>query len=153
MGISAYRTRHPFALPRGDRARVVIAAVLAMDPEVIIFDEPTTGQDDRGARYILDVSRALHKRGRTILVITHHLHLMPGYAERVIVMGQGNILLDAPLRDAYHAVDVLRATDLVPPQAVLLAQAMEAWNHRPHPLLTPEEIAMVFANRGEYYAA
>jgi energy-coupling factor transport system ATP-binding protein len=147
MGLSAYRAHHPFALPRGDRARVVIAAILAMDPEIIIFDEPTTGQDYRGARYILDVSRELHKRGRTILVITHHLYLMPGYAERVIVMGQGKVLLDAPLRMAYHDVETLRATDLVPPQVVLLAQAMEAWDQRTYPLLTPEEITLVLANR------
>jgi energy-coupling factor transport system ATP-binding protein len=76
---------------------------------------------------------------------------MPGYAERVIVMGQGKVLLDAPLRAAYHDVETLRATDLVPPQAVLLAQAMEAKDpdhkngYRAYPLLTPEEIALVLS--------
>ena len=89
-------------------ARVVIAAILAMKPEIIIFDEPTTGQDYRGAKYILDVSRQLHLMGKTVIVITHHLYLMPEYAERVIVMGKGTILLDAPIREAYHAVDTLK---------------------------------------------
>ncbi|HNT76756.1 MAG TPA: energy-coupling factor transporter ATPase [Anaerolineae bacterium] len=131
------RDRHPLALPRGDRARVVIAAVLALHPDVLIFDEPTTGQDYRGARAILDITRDLHRQGKTIIVITHHLHLMPDYAERVLVMGAGVLLLDAPIRQAYHAVDVLRSTYLTPPQAVLLAQALG----NDVPLLTPEEVA------------
>jgi len=141
MGLTAYRKTHPLALPKGDRARVVTAAVLAMRPEVLIFDEPTTGQDYAGAKRILNVSRDLHRSGKTVLVITHHLHLMPGYAERAVVMGKGVILLDAPLRQAYHAVDVLRSTHLTPPQIVQLAQRIEAIEPVRLPILTPEELA------------
>ncbi len=137
LGLLAERARHPLALPRGDRARVIIAAILAMQPEVIILDEPTTGQDDRGARRILDISRALHAQGKTIIVITHHLYLMPDYAERVIVLGQGVKLLDAPIREAYHATALLRSTYLTPPQAVLLGQALDPAAQ----LLTPQEVA------------
>ena len=140
MGLTAVRDHHPLALPRGDRARVVVAAILAMAPEIVIFDEPTTGQDYRGVQAILNISRTLHQQGKTIIVITHALNLMPGYAERVIVMGEGAVLLDAPIRQAYHDVNLLASTHLLPPQAVLLAQALEgkqdAW-----PLLTPEEVA------------
>ena len=68
---------------------MVIAAILAMQPDTIIFDEPTTGQDYRGARYILDISKKLHQLGKTVIVITHHLYLMADYAQRVIVMGKG----------------------------------------------------------------
>jgi energy-coupling factor transport system ATP-binding protein len=146
MGLLAERARHPLSLPRGDRARVVIAAVLAMQPEIIIFDEPTTGQDDRGARAILEISKRLHARGKTVIVITHHLYLMPDYAERVVIMGKGTILLDAPIRQAYHEVELLRSTYLAPPQAVLLARALcgdVGRNGIPtaHPLLTPKEVA------------
>lgn len=146
MGLLAARERHPLALPRGDRARVVIAAVLAMQPEIIIFDEPTTGQDDRGAKAILEISKELHARGKTVIVITHHLYLMPDYAERVVVMGKGTILLDAPIRRAYHEVELLRSTYLAPPQAVLLARALcdnVGRNGIPtvRLLLTPEEVA------------
>jgi energy-coupling factor transport system ATP-binding protein len=137
MGLTAHRRRHPLALPKGDRARVVVAAVLAMQPAAIVFDEPTTGQDPAGARHILDVSRTLHRRGQTVLVITHHLYLMPQYAERVIVMGRGTVLLDAPLREAFAALAGLPDTNLLPPQAVQLAQALDA----DLPLLTPAEVA------------
>ncbi len=140
MGLYENRASHPLSLPKGDRARVVIAAILAMQPEIIIFDEPTTGQDYRGAKYILDISRTLHKLGKTIIVITHHLYLMPEYAQRVIVMGKGTILLDAPIRKAYHEVALLKSTYLTPPQAVLLAQSLGDKQH--YPLLTPEEVAV-----------
>ncbi len=156
MGLWEQRDRHPLSLPRGDRARVVIAAILAMRPEIIIFDEPTTGQDYRGAAYILDLSRELHRLGKTVVVITHHLYLMPDYAERVIVMGKGTVLLDAPIRPAYHAVDLLQSTFLTPPQAVLLARELSALQGMGFPLamdfplamnfplLTPAELAQCF---------
>jgi len=141
MGLTQFRDRHPLSLPRGDRARVVIAAILAMQPEIIIFDEPTTGQDYRGAHYILELSRQLHQMGKTVIVITHHLYLMPEYAERVIVMGKGTILKDGPLREVYHQTDVLGSTFLTPPQVVLLSQELEKLNGSEYPFLTPEELS------------
>lgn len=145
MGLLEVRNAHPLSLPKGDRARVVIAAILAMQPDTIIFDEPTTGQDYRGARYILDISRKLHQMGKTVIVITHHLYLMADYAQRVIVMGKGTVLLDAPIRRAFHDIDLLRSTFLTPPQAVLLARELNRINGKAeYPLLTPEEVSRAF---------
>jgi energy-coupling factor transporter ATP-binding protein EcfA2 len=144
MGLLEVRDQHPLSLPKGDRARIVIAAILAMKPEILILDEPTTGQDFQGARYILDISRQLHQMGKTVIVITHHLYLMPEYAQRVIVMGKGTILLDAPIRPAYHQVELLRSTFLSPPQAVLLARHLGQQEGLGLPLLTPREVAECF---------
>jgi len=143
MGLLHVRKQHPLSLPKGDRSRVVIAAVLAMEPQTIIFDEPTTGQDDEGTRFILDISHQLHDLGKTVIVITHHLHMMPGYAERVIVMKEGTILLDGGIRQVYHNGAVLTSTYLKPPQAVHLAQALYSQSGADPPLLlTPEEVAI-----------
>jgi len=147
MGLVDYRTWHPLSLSKGDRARVVIAAVLAMRPDVLIFDEPTTGQDYLGAKRILDVSRQLHQAGKTVIVITHHLYLMPGYAERVVVMGKGIILLDAPIREAFHNTALLEHTFLAPPQIVQFAQHIASRENRALPVLTPEELAACIAKR------
>jgi energy-coupling factor transport system ATP-binding protein len=144
MGLYEKREVHPLSLPKGDRARVVIAAILAMQPEIIVFDEPTTGQDYQGARYILDITRRLHRMGKTVIVITHHLYLMPEYAERVIIMGRGRVLLDAPLREAYHETELLASTHLRPPQAVLLAQHLLKCKPDLPNLLTPSEVAGCF---------
>ena len=149
MGLAPHRDRHPLSLPKGDRARLVVAAVLAMGPDILIFDEPTTGQDPQGARRILDLSRRLQEQGKTVLVITHHLYLMPPYAERAVVMARGAILLDAPLRQAFHAVDVLRQSDLQPPQIVLFARALAAWEGVDLPILTEEELAARVEVTGE----
>jgi len=147
MGLADYRKWHPLALPKGDRARVVIAAVLAMRPDVLIFDEPTTGQDYYGAKRILDVSRQLHQAGKTVIVITHHLYLMPGYAERVVVMGKGVIVLDAPIRRAFHETALLRSTYLAPPQIVQFAQGIASRENVTLPILTPEELAACITGR------
>ncbi len=141
MGLVEVKDQHPLSLPKGDRARLVIGAILAMKPEIIIFDEPTTGQDYRGARYILNISQKLHQMGKTVIVITHHLYLMPDYAERVLVMGKGTVLMDSDIRTAYHASDLLRSTFLTAPQAVRLAQEIQKVDPDYQPLLTPEEIA------------
>jgi len=148
MGLTDVREMHPLALPKGDRARVVIGAILAMKPEIIIFDEPTTGQDYRGAKYILEISRDLHKMGKTVIVITHHLYLMPEYAERVVVMGKGTILLDEVTRIAFHETETLKSTFLTAPQAVRLSQEMQKLKSDFPALLTPTEFASYFAPEG-----
>jgi energy-coupling factor transporter ATP-binding protein EcfA2 len=146
MDLEDVQDNHPLSLPKGALARVVIGAILAMEPEVIIFDEPTTGQDYQGARQILDISRDLHESGRTIIVITHHLYLMPEYANRVVVMGKGTILLDQDIRTAFYATDKLNSTYLFAPQAVLLSQELQKY-HRGFPsLLTPTEIVDYFSS-------
>jgi len=141
MELLDVRDRHPLSLPRGERARVVIAAILALEPEIVIFDEPTTGQDYQGARTILELTKQLHDAGKTVIVITHHLYLMAEYAERVVVMGKGTLLRDAPIRVAFHEADLLASTYLAPPQAVQLAQAMTEATGTPLPCLTPQEVA------------
>ena len=144
MQLWEHRNSHPLSLPKGERGRIVIAALLAMNPEIIIFDEPTTGQDYQGASSILDVSRQLHQMGKTVIVITHHLYLMPDYADRAIVMGKGTILLDAPLRQAYHQTDLLESTYLTPPQSVVLSQNLSKISGQEYPLITPKEFANCF---------
>ncbi|NUN64951.1 ATP-binding cassette domain-containing protein [Pseudanabaena biceps] len=144
MRLWEQRDQHPLSLPKGERSRIVIAALLAMNPEIMIFDEPTTGQDYQGASAILEVSRQLHQMGKTVIVITHHLYLMPDYADRAIVMGKSKILLDAPLRQAYHQVDLLESTYLTPPQSVMLSQKLSELCDRSYSLITPTELANCF---------
>jgi energy-coupling factor transport system ATP-binding protein len=142
LGLSALRKAHPFALSKGDRARVVVAAVLVLEPEVLVFDEPTTGQDAAGARAILDLTRRLHAAGRTVVVVTHHLYLMPGYARRAVVLGGGRVLRDGTLREVYHDFPTLAASGLRPTQATALARAA----HPRHRAVTPDELAASYAN-------
>ncbi|GIK42788.1 MAG: cobalt ABC transporter ATP-binding protein [Chloroflexota bacterium] len=133
--------RHPLTLSKGDRSRIVVAAILAMKPDVLIFDEPTTGQDYQGAQAILELTGELHRAGKTIIVITHHLYLLPGYAERLLVMGKGQLLLDGPLREIFYQTAKLRETFLTAPQVIRLAEAMQAGSEARLRPLTAEELA------------
>jgi energy-coupling factor transporter ATP-binding protein EcfA2 len=149
LNLTQVKDHHPLSLPKGERAQVVIGAVLAMKPDVFIFDEPTTGQDYKNAIKILDITKELHKSKKTIIVITHHLYLMPNYAQRVIVMGKGTILLDADIRTAFHQTEILNTTFLSPPQAVLISKELQKSNPKFQSFLTPEEIAnFIDKNRG-----
>lgn len=140
LGLTAQRRMHPLALSKGDRARIVVAAIMVMNPEIYIFDEPTTGQDYRGAQAILNLTKRLHEAGKTIIVVTHHLSLMPGYANRAIVMAAGAVTADGTLREVYHQVPVLQATSLKPTQAVSLARAA----HPECRAITPAELANAY---------
>jgi energy-coupling factor transporter ATP-binding protein EcfA2 len=122
--------RNPFLLSMGEKQRVAVAAVLAMHPAILVLDEPTTGQDYRRAREIMDLAVRLHAAGRTIIVITHDMNLAAEYCDRVVIMAGGRILLDAPTRSAFRSDDVLRASSLRPPQVTVLAErlgARDAW--------------------------
>ena len=133
MDLADLADRHPVALSRGDQLRTVIAAILALDPEILVFDEPTTGQDWQGALAILDVLRDLNRRGKTVVLITHHLYLLRGYVDRLVVMCEGGVRLDGPLRDVLYDVAALSAAGLAPPQTVRLARGTP-WLDRLRPM-------------------
>jgi len=149
MELQGHEQRHPLALSRGERERLAIAAVLAMEPEVLILDEPTTGQDHAGARYVMEMVRRLHRGGRTVIVVTHHLHLLPDCVTRVVFLKAGRILLDAPTRRALHERDLMRATHLLPPQIVELAQEIERLGGARTDALTVEECCALFPGNGD----
>jgi energy-coupling factor transporter ATP-binding protein EcfA2 len=137
--------RNPFFLSKGEKQRVAVASVMAMRPEILVLDEPTTGQDFKRAREIMDLAVGLHERGQTVLVITHDMNLAAQYCDRVIVMSAGEIILDAPTRTAFLDRDVLRRSSLKPPQVTELGRALgyeHAW-------LTVDEAIEVLERAGE----
>jgi energy-coupling factor transport system ATP-binding protein len=92
VGLSSSRDAFPLALCRGDRAKLVIASVLAMGPKIIILDEPSVGQDYRGCKMIMDIATELNRKGHTIIFVTHNISLASDYALRLIVMENGRLM-------------------------------------------------------------
>jgi energy-coupling factor transport system ATP-binding protein len=114
---------HPYFLPKGLRQRVAIASILALKPRTIIVDEPTTGQDMQQSLEVMNFLRMLWKEeGHTIIIITHEMRIVADYAERTVVLGQGQILLDAPTRQVFAQPEILQQTYVEPPQITRLAQ-------------------------------
>jgi len=126
VGFSGREQEDPFSLTKGERQRVAVASVLAGRPEVLIFDEPTTGLDDRESRGIMALIDRLNRAGHTIVLVTHAMWLVAEYAHRVIVMQEGRIILDAPTRAAFSQTDLLRQAAILPPQIIRLSQRLGA---------------------------
>ena len=93
-GLWPFRNWPISALSFGQKKRVTIASILALDPEMIILDEPTAGQDYRHYTDIMEFLRELNKSGITVVMITHDMHLMLEYADRAVVFSKGRIIAD-----------------------------------------------------------
>ena len=126
VGLLDRRSRHPRELSRGQRQRLATASVLAMETPVLVLDEPTTGQDFLARRQIMSLAADLHRRGRTIIMVTHDMALVAEYATRVIAMHAGQVLFDAPPREAFRQTDLLAATGLRLPPVLELAAGLQA---------------------------
>jgi len=114
--------RSVFELSGGQMRRVAIAGVLAMEPQVLVLDEPCAGLDPRGREEILGLIKKLHEEaGTTIVMVSHSMDDVASLAERVIVMNHGEVVMDGMPRDVFSRGEELRAMGLDVPQAVQLA--------------------------------
>ena len=136
-----YHKEHPFFLSKGLRQRVAIASILALRPQVIIVDEPTTGQDAKQSLEIMDFLKSLNKNlGHTIIIITHDMPIVGLYAQRVIAMAQARVMADGPTREVFAQAEILEKTFLAPPQITQLAQAVQGLGFDPGTLTVDEMV-------------
>ena len=112
-----YFTTSPFELSGGQKRRVAIAGVLAMDPKVLILDEPTAGLDPQGRDELLGQIRKLHReRGITIVLVSHSMEDVAEYAERIIVVNDGKIPFDGAPREVFSHYKELETMGLAAPE-------------------------------------
>jgi energy-coupling factor transport system ATP-binding protein len=124
VGLQGFEQADPAGLTKGDRQRVAVASVLAMQPEILILDEPTTGLDYREQRSMMDLIRQINQRGSTVIFVTHHMAVVAEYAHRVIVMKDGQVLLEGSTRQVLHQEADLRSASLRPPHLVSVANRL-----------------------------
>ncbi|MFQ6126296.1 MAG: ABC transporter ATP-binding protein [Candidatus Heimdallarchaeota archaeon] len=124
LGLKDVFDANPFSLSKGERQKVAVASILAMQPDVLIIDEPTTGQSPGVGRQMMEFYKHLNEAGKTIIVITHDMNLAAEYAQRIIVLKDGKLLLDGPTREVYAQTETLQTSFLRPPQITRFAQAM-----------------------------
>lgn len=87
-----YFTRSPFELSGGERRRVAIAGILALDPQILVLDEPTAGLDPKGQEVIMSLIQKMHENGKTIIIVTHDMDLVFKYAEKVLLLKDGKLI-------------------------------------------------------------
>ena len=124
-GIEDLRDRAPHELSGGQQQRVAIACVLAMQPEIMVLDEPTSFLDPLGAQKIFEVIHDLNKKlGITVILVEHRLDLASKYANHVIVMNEGKIVLDGEPREVFNS-ERARLIGVGIPKATRLYQVLE----------------------------
>jgi len=116
----------PFELSGGQKRRVAIAGVLAMQPEVLVLDEPTAGLDPKGRDEILDLLAKLHKeRNITIILVSHSMEDVAKYVDRLIVMNHGEIFLDDQPKKVFAYYKELEQIGLAAPQVTYVLNALK----------------------------
>jgi energy-coupling factor transport system ATP-binding protein len=112
----------PFLLDKGARQRLAVASVLAMEPRVLVLDEPTTGLDRREQVRMLELLRRLHRAGRTIVLISHMPWVIAEHAERVLLMSRGQLRYDGPVRDFFADPALVAEAAFRAPEVTRLGQ-------------------------------
>lgn len=142
-GLERYRNVHPFTLGKGERQMIAVASILVLKPKILIIDEPTTGTDWSGVQAMMTLIQKLHLAGTTIVMISHDMDLVAQYAQRVIVLKEGCILLDGQPRDVFAKEKVLLEAAIVPPQLCRLSARLSDVGFQ-EILLQPEEFTALF---------
>ena len=121
----SFYKQSPFELSGGQKRRVAIAGVLAMQPEVLILDEPTAGLDPRGREEILGLVARLHEeQGMTVILVSHSMEDVARYVSRLIVMNHGEKALDGTPKEVFRHYKELEAMGLAAPQITYVVQAL-----------------------------
>ena len=142
-----HRKMAPHMLSGGQKQRIAIAGVVAMKPDIIIFDEPTAMLDPEGRGEVLDIAKKLHAEGITVLLITHFMEETVD-ADRIIIMDRGRIAMDGTPAEVFSNTKELRSLGLRLPFAVDLAEGLrEKGITVPEDILNEEELAKIIAKR------
>lgn len=126
LNYETYKDVSPFDLSGGQKRRVAIAGVIAMEPKVLILDEPTAGLDPKGRDDILEQIKILHEKyNMTIVLVSHSMEDVGKLAERIVVMNKGKVALMGKPAEIFKEVEILEEIGLAVPQVTYLMRALK----------------------------
>jgi energy-coupling factor transport system ATP-binding protein len=137
-----------FFLSRGLRQRVAIAASLSLGSDIVILDEPTTGQGSSEIDQIMALLKGLRERAYTILLITHDISVAAEYANRLVVLHEGSKIADGPTRKVLQQSAILHKTFIEPPQITRIAQSLQTYSVDPEIVTVDEFINQLNPSAG-----
>ena len=149
LDIDDLRERSPFTLSGGQQRRIAIAGVLAMEPTILIMDEPTAGLDPQSREALLALIAELHdKRNLTVMLVSHSMDDLARLANRIIVLNQGRLFAEGAPVDVFADAEALKSIGLGIPHVLRLANALgfNAENHIP----SIDELARAIAEQRRY---
>ncbi|MEM0123469.1 MAG: ABC transporter ATP-binding protein [Conexivisphaerales archaeon] len=124
FGLYDLKDRPPLSLSGGEKKRLCIAAVMAWEPEIVMLDEPTVGQDAVNKKNLKEIIGQLSKNGRTVIISTHDLEFLWSINPRTIIIYHGKVLMDGSLRSISLNYDTLASANLIAPQLASLASGI-----------------------------
>ena len=141
VGMSGFEKKAPHHLSGGQKKRVAIAGILAMQPEIMVLDEPTAGLDPQGVRDLSALLKELNDEGITIIISTHEVDLVPNYAKRVFVLVDGLLIAEGTPKEIFAQPEILDQANLEVPIVTELFQDLEKEGfdmHNDYPLTITE---------------
>ena len=114
----------PFNLAKGQRQAVALAGLIAVEPELLLLDEPTTGFDYSECMEMMGHIQRMNEAGTTVLMVCHDMEVVLDFAKRVLVLEGGHVIADGPTREVFQRRDVLERASLLPPQICELSQLL-----------------------------
>jgi energy-coupling factor transport system ATP-binding protein len=124
VGLNRNFNVSPMSLSTGEKERLAIADVLAMQPKVLILDEPTIGQDYTTCQRVMEITKNYVSKETAAILISHDMNLVAEWADRVIVMSEGRIVCDGKPRKIFSKLNLLEKVGLNPPQISILAKSL-----------------------------
>lgn len=109
-----YFKKSPFELSGGEKRRVAIAGILAINPDILVLDEPTAGLDVKGAKDIMSLVEQMHKDGKTIIIVTHDMELVMRYCDLVFVLKDGQLAYQGPTNKLFDSITEASAIEIPP---------------------------------------
>ena len=122
---SSYFSRSPFELSGGEKRRVAIAGILALDPEVLVLDEPTAGLDPQGEKEMMALFEKIYKSGKSVIIVTHNMDLVLKYARTVVVMSKGEVVKKGDPLDVFVDEELLKNVAIEPPYVIKVALTLK----------------------------
>lgn len=123
--LERYKNRSPLNLSGGEAKKLALASIICRDPDIIVFDEPTLGQDGREIEFLINLIKNKRKRGKTIIIVTHNIEFATQHIPRTILMADGLILADGPTEKVLANEKLVEKASLILPQTIQLNLAIQ----------------------------
>ncbi len=148
LRIEELRDKNPYELSGGQRQKVALASIIAMDPEIMVIDEPTSQLDPKGTEEIFEIIDILKKEGKTIILVEHKLELIAEYAEKVMVLDEGEMILSGNTEDVLKNKILLEKEIGIPQYTALAYRLMDEGKVQFEEIpITKEKAVEVFAHK------
>ena len=132
FGLEQYRASSPLILSGGEKKRLTLACILSWDPQVVVLDEPTVGQDSIQKEKLSEIIRMLKSTGKTVVVVSHDIEFLWPMQPRVVVMSKGRVVADGPAGAVFELAGTLSSARVTQPQLVAFRQLLKVKPGQPY---------------------